>query len=64
MHKLVIHLVDHYMAYNNVFRLLFGYRRSCSASEMCVYNNIYNFEGRLRKILMILLCELAAAVMF
>ena len=37
------------MAYNNVFRLLFGYRRSCSASEMFVYNNIYNFEGRLRK---------------
>ena len=37
------------VAYNNVFRLLFGYRRSCSASEMFVYNNIYNFEGRLRK---------------
>ena len=32
------------VAYNNVFRLLFGYRRSCSASEMFVYNNIYNFE--------------------
>ena len=38
--------------------------RSCSASEMFVNNNIYNFEGRLRTILMILLCELAAAVMF
>ena len=37
------------MAYNNVFRLLFGYRRSCSASEMFVNNKIYNFEGRLRK---------------
>ena len=37
------------VACNNVFRLLFGYRRSCSASEMFVYNNIYNFEGRLRK---------------
>ena len=37
------------VAYNNVFRLLFGYRRSYSASEMFVYNNIYNFEGRLRK---------------
>ena len=37
------------MTYNNVFRLLFGYRRSCSASEMFVNNNIYNFEGRLRK---------------
>ena len=37
------------VAYNNVFRLLFGYRRSCSASEMFVYNNIYNFEGRLGK---------------
>ena len=37
------------VAYNNVFRLLFGYRRSCSASEMFVSNNIYNFEGRLRK---------------
>ena len=52
------------MAYNNVFRLLFGYRRSCSASEMFVYNNIYNFEGRLRKNINDLLCELAAAVMF
>ena len=37
------------VAYNNVFRLLFGYRRSCRASEMFVTNNIYNFEGRLRK---------------
>ena len=37
------------VAYNNVFRLLFGYRRSCSASEMFVNNNTYNFEGRLRK---------------
>ena len=37
------------MAYNNVFRLLFGYRRNCIASEMFVNNNIYNFEGRLRK---------------
>ena len=38
-----------HIVYNNVSRLLFGYRRSCSASEMFVYNNIYNFEGRLRK---------------
>ena len=39
------------VAYNDdVFRLLFGYRRSCCASEMFVNNNIYNFEGRLRKI--------------
>ena len=37
------------VAYNNVFRLLFGYRRSCSASEMFVNNNIYTFEGRMRK---------------
>ena len=37
------------VAYNNVFRLLSGYRRSCRASEMFVNNNIYNFEGRLRK---------------
>ena len=36
------------VAYNNVFRLLFGYR-SCSASEMFVNNNIYNFEGRMPK---------------
>ena len=36
-------------AYNNVFRLLVGYRRSCSASEMFVNNNMFNFEGRLRK---------------
>ena len=36
-------------AYNNVFRLLFGYRRSCSASEMFVTNHMYNFEGRMRK---------------
>ena len=28
------------VACNNVFRLLFGYRRSCSASEMFVTNNI------------------------
>ena len=28
------------VAYNNVFRLLFGYRRSCSASEMFVTNDI------------------------
>ena len=37
------------VAYNNVFRLLFGYRKSCSASEMFVTNDIYNFEGRMRK---------------
>ncbi len=37
------------VAYNNVFRLLFGYRRSCSASEMFVTNYVYNFEGRRRK---------------
>ena len=37
------------VAYNNVFRLLFGYRRSCRASEMFVNNNIYTFEGRMRK---------------
>ena len=37
------------VAYNNVFRLLFGYRRNCSASEMFVNNNIYKFEGRMRK---------------
>ena len=37
------------MAYNNVSRLLFGYRRRCSASEMFVTNNIYYFEGRMRK---------------
>ena len=39
------------MAINNVFRLLFGYRRSRSASEMFVTNEIYiyNFEGRMRK---------------
>ena len=38
------------VAYNNVFRLLFGYRRSCSASEMFVNNNIYMFEGLSEKI--------------
>ena len=32
------------VAHNNVFRLLFRYRRSCSASEMFVTN-----EGRMRK---------------
>ena len=37
------------VAYNIVFQLLFGYRRSCSASEMFVTNDIYNFEGRMRK---------------
>ena len=36
-------------AHNNVFRLLFGYRKSCSASEMIVTNNIYNVDGRMRK---------------
>ena len=51
------------VAYNNVFRLLFGYR-SCSASEIFVNNIIYNFEDRLRKTVMILLCGLAAAVIY
>ena len=37
-----------YTPCTNVFRHLFGYRRRCSASEMFVNNNIYNFEGRLR----------------
>ena len=37
------------VTYNNVFRLLFGYRRSCSASEMFGTNYIYNFEGHMRK---------------
>ena len=37
------------VAYNNVFRLLFGYKRSCSASEMFVTNDIYNFECHMRK---------------
>ena len=47
-----------------MFPAFISYRISYSASEMFVNNIIYNFEGRLRKILMILLCELAAAVMF
>ena len=38
------------LAYNNAFRLLFGYRRSCSASEMFVNNNIDMFEGLSEKI--------------
>ena len=38
------------MAYTTVFRLLFGYRKSCSAREMFVTNNIYYFgEGLMRK---------------
>ena len=47
------------VSYNNVSWLLFGYRKRCSASEMCVTNNIYNFEGRKRNLLMILLCRWA-----
>ena len=49
------------VSYNNVSWLLFGYRKRCSASEMCVTNNIYNFEGRKRNILMILLCRWTAS---
>ena len=51
------------VAYNNVFRLLFGYRKSCSASKMFVTNNIYNFEGHMRKhINDFLFCILCAIV--
>ena len=32
-------------AYKNVFRLLFGHGKSCSASDVCHHN----FDGRMRK---------------
>ena len=52
------------VAYNNVFRLLFGYRRSCSTSEMFVTNDIYiTLKVVCENILILLLCGLAAAVM-
>ena len=51
------------VSYNNVFRLLFGCRSSCSASEMFVTNDIYiTLKVVCENILMILLCGLAAAV--
>ena len=37
------------VAYNNVFRFLFGCRKRCSASQMLVANNVRSFEGRIRK---------------
>ena len=52
-------------AYNNFFRLLFGYRRSCSASEMEMFvtNDVYiTLNVVCENILVILLCGLAAAV--
>ena len=49
--------------YNNVFRLLLGYRKSCSTSEIFVTNNICNSVGRMQFFLMISLCGLTAAKM-
>jgi len=37
------------VAYNNAFRVLFGLKRSCSASEMFVYNNVPGFKDMIRK---------------
>ena len=37
------------VAYNNVYRKVFGLKRRSSASEMFVLNNIYNFEALMRK---------------
>ena len=37
------------VAYNNVYRKVFGLKRRCSASEMFVLNNISNFEPLMRK---------------
>ena len=33
------------VAYNNVYRKVFGLKRRSSASEMFVLKNIYNFEA-------------------
>ena len=37
------------VAYNNVYRKVFGLKRRSSASEMFVLNNISNFEALVRK---------------
>ena len=37
------------VAYNNVYRKVFGLKRRRSASEMFVLNNISNFEALMRK---------------
>ena len=37
------------VAYNTVYRKVFGLKRPSSASEMFVLNNIYNFEALMRK---------------
>ena len=37
------------VAYNNVYRKVFGLKRRSSASEMFVLNNISNFEALMRK---------------
>ena len=37
------------VAYNNVYRKIFGLKRRSSASEMFVLNNISNFEALMRK---------------
>ena len=37
------------VAYNNVYRKVFGLKQRCCASEMFVMNIIYNFEALVRK---------------
>ena len=37
------------VAYNNVYRKVFGLKRRSSASEMFVLNNVSNFEALMRK---------------
>ena len=37
-----------YVSYNNIFQMVFGFDRYCSASEMFVYNNLPNCAAVIR----------------
>ena len=39
------------VAYNNVFRIFFGYARFSSASQMFVENRVDNFGARMRRLI-------------
>lgn len=43
------HLKALQVAYNDTFRMLFGYKRSCSASQMFTQNGIPDFNGMRRR---------------
>ncbi len=46
------------VAYNDSFRILFGYKRRCSASQMFMENGISDFTGMRRHVVMSLLTRL------